>query len=392
MKYRLKTHLLFLSISLLLACGSGDDHAGATTEATNGLSIVARDSAGSALSNVRLVAYASRTMLPLDSARTGVDGKAVLRIDSAHPQYYLEAIQGVDSAMMGWIAMEGDSEIAVHLTPSANLTVRSGAANAEQGDLPNELRIAETPYKGRLQRSDFVFGKVPAGMHRIVRTDRDGVDSIDVDVGSINLEPGAVLDTLIEVDQWTRSLLFENFDDGDSKHLYSAQTGSQGWYINSSAGSTWISPLSTAVIEDAITTQNAWSGKSLALRFTAVTGGTLLLGTHLGVEQSTYDLSSLSAIRLRVRGDARFAFALEQPTEVEPGKYNKVLWNIQAQGDWQEVVLRPDLAELNAAGFQIAFDAAAPIISLLTLFVWSGSWLEIDEIVFEGLDSTVFSP
>ena len=101
---------------------------------------------------------------------------------------------------------------------------------------------------------------------------------------------------------------------------------------------------------------------------------------------STYfDLSMLTAIRIKVKGDAEFGLALEHYEEVEDNKFRKAYWKVNATDDWTEVVLRPGEESLDSASYNVPFDEVSTEIALFSLFIYSGTRLQIDEIVFEGL-------
>jgi hypothetical protein len=113
--------------------------------------------------------------------------------------------------------------------------------------------------------------------------------------------------------------------------------------------------------------------------------GYVALGTRLGLDSGYYDLSVLSAIRLKIRGNAKFAVALEDYRELENSNHNKALWQVSATEEWTEIVLRPGEEILNDTYYQVAWDEISNEIGIFSIFIYNGSLLEIDEIVFEGV-------
>ena len=110
-----------------------------------------------------------------------------------------------------------------------------------------------------------------------------------------------------------------------------------------------------------------------------------MLGTRLGLDTGYYDLSALTALRLKVRGDCMFAVALEHYRQLENNNYNKALWIATANDEWTELVLRPGDELLDDKNYQVAWDEISTEIGIFSIFIYNGTRLEIDEIVFEGI-------
>ena len=110
-----------------------------------------------------------------------------------------------------------------------------------------------------------------------------------------------------------------------------------------------------------------------------------MLGTHLGLDSGYYDLSALSAVRLKVRGDCDFAVALEHYRQIENNNYNKALWMGTANDEWTDLVLHPGKEVLDRENYQVSWGEISNEIGIFSIFIYNGTRLEIDEIVFEGI-------
>ena len=223
---------------------------------------------------------------------------------------------------------------------------------------------------------DYVFAHVPAGLFTVVAG-----DSV---VATFSLEAGAEADTLVNVPGFTREYVFEDFDDGDSLNNLAKTYKNYGWYKIASGTATWIKPDSAGGFGSAIVDGDR--GKYLSLQFDLGDSGYVLLGTHLGLDTGYYDLSALTAIRMKVRGDCDFSFALEHYKDLGDNNFQKSLWHATADTTWKEIVFRPGNEKLNASVYQVEWKNIAREIGFMSIFASSGSYLEIDEIVFEGVE------
>ena len=189
----------------------------------------------------------------------------------------------------------------------------------------------------------------------------------------------------MRVRELTREFVFEDFDDGDSLNNLAKDYPNYGWYYMPHKGASFESPNFTEGFSSGLVDDDAL-GKYLSLRFTTADSGYVMLGTHLGLDSGYYDLSALSAIRMRVRGDCLFAVALEHYREIENNNYNKALWFANAGDEWTEIVLRPGQEVLDNKSYQVAWGEISNEIGIFSIFIYNGSRLEIDELVFEGVD------
>ncbi|WP_304246894.1 CIA30 family protein [Fibrobacter succinogenes] len=404
MKSRLSVCTAFsLALAAFSGCSdSGPETAGATSETTNGIAVIAFDGAHKPIPQARVTLYQRPGAVLADSpsevqdvsqflpsyvtalktATADDSGKVLFEIQSDQCQKarcYVEGIAGEDSSLMVWTKLDAADSKAdeIELLPSVSLTVRTGAAASDSMVLGSSLMLDATPYWAKNDGSEFVFSHVPTGLYTVVANNQP--------VADVSLDAGTSVDTLMRFWELTRELVFENFDDGDSLNNLAKDYPNYGWYYMPHGDASFESPNITDGFAGALKDDDA-HGKYLSLQFTIADSGYVMLGTHLGLDSGYYDLSALSAIRMRVRGDCSFAVALEHYREVENNNYNKALWLADASDEWTEIVLRPGKETLNDKIYQVAWDEISSEIGIFSIFIYSGSRMEIDEIVFEGVD------
>ena len=149
-------------------------------------------------------------------------------------------------------------------------------------------------------------------------------------------------------------------------------------------GAVFESPDSASGFAGALVDDGA-GGKYLSLKYVVQDTGYVMLGTHLGLDSGYYDLSALSAVRLKVRGDCDFAVALEHYRQIENNNYNKALWMGTANDEWTDLVLHPGKEVLDSENYQVSWGEISNEIGIFSIFIYNGTRLEIDEIVFEGI-------
>jgi hypothetical protein len=256
--------------------------------------------------------------------------------------------------------------------------VRTGAAASDSVVSRSVVMLDATPYWAKNDGSEFVFSHVPAGLYTLLADDQP--------VADVSLDAGASVDTLIRISNVTREYVFEDFNDGDNLNNLAKKYPNYGWYYMPHKGATFESPDSAGGFAGALVDDGA-RGKYLSLKFTIQDTGYVMLGTHIGLDSGYYDLSSLSAVRMKVRGDCRFAVALEHYRQLENNNYNKALWIATANDEWTELVLRPGDELLDDKNYQVAWDEISTEIGIFSVFISEGSRLDIDEIIFEGVGS-----
>ena len=399
-----------LALTALSGCSdSGPETAGATSETTNGIAVVAFDGAHKPIPQARVTLYKHpdtgssknssdemiqdvTTFLPsyvseLETATADDSGMVQFetQVDQCqNARCYVEGIAGKDSSLMVWTKLKATDSTTneIELLPSVSLTVRTGAADSVTADSFGPVLLDASPYYARQEGNEFVFPHVPAGKYTVVMWGEP--------VADVSLDAGASVDTLMRIEDLTREFVFEDFDDGDSLNNLAKDYPNYGWYYMPHKGASFETPNYTDGFAGALVDGDA-HGKYLSLKYSTADSGYVMLGTHLGLDSGYYDLSALSAIRMKVRGDCRFAVALEHYREIANNNYNKALWFAKAGDEWTELVLRPGKETLDAKNYQVSWDEISSEIGIFSIFIYNGSRLEIDEIVFEGIAQDSFS-
>ena len=369
---------------LFWACSeSHPDSAGATSETTNGIAFTVVDADRVPVPRARLTLYAKGTLAVLGSAEADTAGIAQfeMRADTIASDIFVEGIAGEDSSLMVWTPLD-TNQTEIPLYASASLTVRTGAAEADYDSLFEALTLGSTPYAALRSGGEYTFAHVPSGIFDVIAG-----DSL---IATVALENGTATDTLFHVPNVTREFVFEDFDDGDSLNNLAKIYPNYGWYFASVSKAKFITPDSASGFSGTLkdgTGKDSAQGKFISLKFDLSDTGYVMLGTHLGLDTGYYDLSRLTAIRMKVRGDGKFLVALEHYKEISDNTFHKALWKEEASEDWREVVFRPGEETLRDESFQVHFSEIATEIGFFTIFIRSGTYLQIDDIVFEGIDS-----
>lgn len=401
--------LFYFALGLILAAfsgcsDSGPETAGATSETTNGIAVVALDGVHKPIPQARVTLYQRLGDVTAERLSEGMTPPVVSQFfpsyvtaletatadDSGMVQFeteldqcqkarcYVEGITGEDSSLMVWTKLDAVDSTAdeIELLPSVTLTVRTGAAASDSIVSRSVVKLDATPYWAKNDGNDFVFSHVPAGLYTIVAN--------TLPVGDISLDAGTSVDTLLWFQELTHEYVFEDFDDGDNLNNLAKTYPNYGWYYLPHKGASFESPDSVGGFAGALVDDGA-RGKYLSLKFTIQDTGYVMLGTRLGLDTGYYDLSALTALRLKVRGDCMFAVALEHYRQLENNNYNKALWIATANDEWTELVLRPGDELLDDKNYQVAWDEISTEIGIFSIFIYNGTRLEIDEIVFEGI-------
>ena len=401
--------LFYFALGLILAAfsgcsDSGPETAGATSETTNGIAVVALDGVHKPIPQARVTLYQRLGDVTAERLSEGMTPPVVSQFfpsyvtaletatadDSGMVQFeteldqcqkarcYVEGITGEDSSLMVWTKLDAVDSTAdeIELLPSVTLTVRTGAAASDSIVSRSVVKLDATPYWAKNDGNDFVFSHVPAGLYTIVAN--------TLPVGDISLDAGTSVDTLLWFQELTHEYVFEDFDDGDNLNNLAKTYPNYGWYYLPHKGASFESPDSVGGFAGALVDDGA-GGKYLSLKYAIQDTAYVMLGTRLGLDTGYYDLSALTALRLKVRGDCMFAVALEHYRQLENNNYNKALWIATANDEWTELVLRPGDELLDDKNYQVAWDEISTEIGIFSIFIYNGTRLEIDEIVFEGI-------
>lgn len=90
-----------------------------------------------------------------------------------------------------------------------------------------------------------------------------------------------------------------------------------GWYYIPVGNAKFIVPDTSTGFVGALEDDKNAGGKFLSLKFDISDTGFVMIGTRLGLDTGYYDLSRITAVRMRVRGDCNFYVTLEHYKEVE---------------------------------------------------------------------------
>lgn len=370
----MKIHFVFcllMSFGILLSCGR-EKHAGSTTEATNGLSLVVRGNDGKPLVGARATTFESSTLQRRQTVITDKRGMALFEKDSV--PLHLEVLNQ-DSSSMAWMALPASDTLTMTLTSSAVLTIVADSSDSASSSV---LKLEGTPYEAKGVKGIYRFPHLPHGAYLLSYQ--------SMPVAAVNLEAGHDLDTTVNVGHLVSSVMLDDFEDQDHYHLLAQQNGSQGWYFVGKDQTAWILPTGRTDYSQAIEATEQRSSRSLHLQFNIAPGSNfLLMGTYLGADLSHFDLSAMKSIHMRVRGNARFEIAVEQPNELSEGILRKSVWRDSAQMEWQERIFYPQDVILDSTWGQIPFAESADSLALFSIFLRSGTDLWIDDIWFEGV-------
>ena len=378
MKSRLSACVAFgFMLAAFLGCSdSGPETAGATSETTNGIAITVVDASRTPVPRARVTLYTKGTLAVLGSAEADTAGVAQfeLHANTLANEVFVEGIAGEDSSLMAWTPLDtAQSEIPLYA--SASLTVRTGAAEADYAALFDALTLDSTPYTASRSGGEYTFAHIPAGMFNVVAG-----DSL---ITTVTLDTGVTADTLIHIPNVTREFVFEDFEDGDSLNNLAKIYPNSGWNYTPVGNAKFIVPDSTTGFTGAIEGDD---NKYLSLKFDISDTGFVMINTHLGLDTGYYDMSRLTAIRMKVRSDCNFYVTLEHYKEVEPNVYSRVLWKGNANENWHEIVFRPGEEAIRDDSYQVHFSDIATEIGIFSVYTKSGTFLQIDDIVFEGVD------
>ena len=360
------------------AC-SDTDSAGATSETTNGIAITVVNASSMPIANARVTLYSKENLSVLGTTKSDTAGIAqfdALDSTSAANNVFVEGIAGEDSSLMAWAPLD-THQTEISLLPSASLTVRTGATQADYATLFDALALDSTPYSAIRSGGEYTFAHVPAGLFNVVAG-----DSL---IATVKLDSGTTADTLFRIPDITREFVFEDFDDGDSLNNLAKVYPNYGWYFTTVGKAKFTRPDSTTGFTGAL--ENETRGKYLSVRYEISDSSYVMLGTHLGLDTGYYDISRLTAIRIKVRGDCKFYVALEHYKEIGDNTFRKALWKAEANEDWREFVFRPGEEALRDESYQVHFSEIATEIGFFSIFIRSGTYLQIDDIVFEGINS-----
>lgn len=408
---------------LVWACSDNESKtAGATSETTNGFAFRVVDAERAPLAMARVSLYSAADMVKLDSAVADSDG--IAHMDLPKEDCYLEGIVGKDSALMAFEPLD-TAAAEISLMPAATVILNYNALDSASWS-GLDLFLLNTPYSAKCfddgNLGECVFAHVPAGEFEVVEEksvgepvgglvvhasagdtsvvvrprqdsterDSDNRDSVGRDTSSQDTaaRDTTAQDTTIQdtaARDTSAAFVFEDFDDGDSLNNFAKSHPNYGWYVSEIGDAVFTKPSSITEFGQILDSSEE-RGKYLSVKFDVGDSGMVLIGSHIGEDTAYFDMSSLTAIRVTLRGDGDVSFALEHFEEVEENHFNKALWTTKATGEWTEVEFLPGEEIVMPEAYQVKWDAVSKEIALFSIFMSSGTFLEVDKIEFVGVN------
>ncbi len=299
---------LFLII-LLNSCSKPNQNAsGSATETTNGISISILSRGGDpAISAHGILCPLDYTQR--DSSQTCIhtlaDSTGFIYFDiQTQGQWMLEV---KDSTGSLWTQIQLDT-----LTPFVNL----GTANLKSFSRIHGITTSEIPpgtpvwivgsehqtFVDSMGR--FAFDSLPAGSHIIEYAFLQDTYRSYASVG-----PGSSITTSQAAIESAENLLFDDFEDGDSRHRYAPLSGEGWWYISSRSG-VQIIPAEKPIPID---TTDPLFHNSIHFRVEVDSGikyPWANCGVQLGIQGESYDLNHVDTISFWAKGTGRIQFAI----------------------------------------------------------------------------------
>ncbi|HSQ41026.1 MAG TPA: hypothetical protein VLM37_01960 [Fibrobacteraceae bacterium] len=377
---------IVLFLLLMLVAGCGIKNAGTSTETTNGVALILLDGDSTPVAFARVVLYATESDSILDTALADSMGVTALNWDEALVGN-LE-VTSPDSSTMLWSwnrkATEFSDSTILLIPQSCRMHVYTSEKEIRI------LRLLSSPYQAQSVNDTFTFAHIPAGSWTLVHQP-DSTDSTHlIALGHAVVSSG---DTVVtNLDSNTQTVL-EDFEDADSRHNLAVLTGSTGWYFNALNSASWLQPLDKADFAAAVFADSSGINHYLALRFILPTDSSMtLVGTHFADSGSTFDLSALQSISIRMRGDGVVSFAMENPASVGDTLFRKAIWSTTVDSNWHDYTFSPGGEVLWPEIGEVDFSSIADSIGFVTFFMQSGSWLDVDDLVLEGVVPSTFTP
>jgi len=341
----------------LAGCGTDDRTAGASTETTNGLTGTVHDAQGALLAGARVTVWDSRGQSALGTTVTDASGRWNVAGVGGTVGIEVVAPDNGSASWTGGYKTTSDSSrsIDLSLSPTGNLFVEG----------QNLSRLAGTPWSTR----DGTFRDIPAGSYTVL----SDTSPMSPPLGSIRLS-GHGTDTLRPVRD--SGLLVEDFDDGDSNWIFGpVRDNGVHWFVaEGPSGAHLVAPLVTGGSATvAMETEGAWHGRSLHLRYTSTDSTTYVeAGTAFG---GNLDLTNLRGVRIRLRGNGRFALGLDGNREGS-GEF-RAFWPINTLDTaWQEVHFQLPGTTKTTTRYNVF---------RIMLQAYGGTDLWIDDIRFDGI-------
>lgn len=360
-------------VAALVACGSSD-HAGTSTETTNGVAgIVHINNTPLAAAKVSLVRPDGS--LSAFSAQSDSTGHFAIEADSG--RYHL-LVETTDSSAMAWrydVLTGRDTSISVGADAPGSWKIQGANRN-------DSICILATPFCAQADAQGVVvFPHLPVAAFTAVLGGRP--------IASASI---VAHDTAQTREFIRQQFILEDFDDGDSRHLLAPLSGGDGWYLVVPSHTILKYPADSQPFGLALVTQNAWKGRSLLVKYsdTAAIPQVPSLQIGLKMADSALDLSTLDSLCFWARGDGLLQVALEQ--EVTPGVFRKSIRTVTLENEWRQTSLVvSEFKGDSTYGLHVPFRQIGSRIHLLTFFVAEGTELGLDQIRFTGVSAANFT-
>lgn len=370
-KFKYLNILFCLAIfGAMLSC-SDNRLSGTSTETTNTIAGVVKNSSNEAQRGLGVNVYDITSMRKIESLQTDSNGKfSIIFEDSL---VHVELLN-VDSSLMSWYSFEGknkDANFVIDSSTSLEVTFDSISCKS--------LRLLGTPYSSNCdEQNKNNFKAIPKGTYALTNLISEKI----ISTFEIDSELEIVLDKESEED-----LLFEDFDDQNDMHALVGVLGNTSWYVKEVLDPSNSENDSMVDFYDHLKLDSSGNGYVFHVDVSELSGDQFwLLGTNFKQDKTTFDLSNLIAIKFRIKGQSTVQIAIEDSRPDSDNNYIKTLWEIEVDGDWTEITLLPEDAYLSSNfEFHLPWDEIKQNAGILSFFIKAGSEIFIDDIRFEGL-------
>ena len=307
---------------MIVACGDGGDHAGTSTETTNGVAGLVR-TGSTPLPSARIV------LLKTENSDTAyidtADSQGRFSIDADSGIYNL-LVESKDTSGIAWrygVRTGRDTALDVGVVAPASWIV-SGLNSSDS------VCLLATPFCAKANANGVAkLQRLPEGSFTLLRN--------QVPIASGSLHPNSMLST---VASQIEGFVLEDFEDGDSYNLLYPWSGGDGWYLKTLRSTQMVFPDDTIPFQTALVTEGAYRGRSLLVRYidTAAVPQQASMQVGLALASEGLDLSTLDSVCFFARGSGMVRIALESNDGNDTTHY-KSIWDISLFAGWREFCL-----------------------------------------------------
>ena len=393
----------------LLACGQSQKTAGVITETTNGVSVTGavRDSAGNAYTGAVVVL---RSAGPC--AGCAADSMALARHTDSTGQYHFDSLPaGVYTILSRPVAggalarsftiSAGDSGVRVGDSIVRPTAEYSGVAKTPGGTGTIRVNVPGTDLSVLADEAGrFTLPGLPHADLFLRLTASAGGGRLTLPLAAARATDTLTLDT-------AESVLLEDFDDGDARHLLAPYLGDGGhWYAQADSGITCTPAGVVANPAAAVSAAGAWRNQSLVVTAAFPTppakSGLFVVALELSTGLTGhppagrwFDFSRMRALTFMAKGSGSLHVAFMTKTVWEKyGGESHFEAVVTLTPEWTEhVILAGDIAPpagSPAALAGVAWKDAAPFVGELGFFAGENLVLGLDDIRIRGLSPVEF--